>query len=225
MCCGAPGGRHRPGGGGDRSTRDRRGRGKGRRPRRHDAQPTIPPAPTASSRRSARSIRTPRRNRRQRAGRPADARPGRHRAALGPLADPAVDIATLAAEITKPDERTNPNVVKVVGSPIAPGRLRALYFTRATAPPATARSIITSGFTPIAAPRWSASSRCRPRRSSSARGWSSCARSRPACASTSRSSTACRSASTRRPTSRRRAPCCDKSQHRPAKPSISSAQD
>ena len=29
---------------------------------------------------------------------------------------------------------TNPNVVKVVGSPVAPGRLRALYFTRATAP-------------------------------------------------------------------------------------------
>src|SRR5262249_47336064 len=28
----------------------------------------------------------------------------------------------------------NPNVVKVVGSPVAPRRLRALYFTRATAP-------------------------------------------------------------------------------------------
>jgi 3-deoxy-manno-octulosonate cytidylyltransferase (CMP-KDO synthetase) len=56
------------------------------------------------------------------------------RAALAPLADPAVDIATLAAEIVLPDERTNPNVVKVVGSPISSGRLRALYFTRATAP-------------------------------------------------------------------------------------------
>jgi len=56
------------------------------------------------------------------------------RLALAPLADPAVDIATLAAEIRKPEERTNPHVVKVVGSPIAPGRLRALYFTRATAP-------------------------------------------------------------------------------------------
>lgn len=55
-------------------------------------------------------------------------------AALGPLADPAVDIATLAAEIREPAERINPNVVKVVGSPIAPDRLRALYFTRATAP-------------------------------------------------------------------------------------------
>jgi len=55
-------------------------------------------------------------------------------AALEPLADPAVDIATLAAEIKKPAERTNPNVVKVVGTPVGPARLRALYFTRATAP-------------------------------------------------------------------------------------------
>ena len=56
------------------------------------------------------------------------------RAALGPLDDPAVDIATLAAEIRKPQERDNPNVVKVVGTPIGACRLRALYFTRATAP-------------------------------------------------------------------------------------------
>jgi 3-deoxy-manno-octulosonate cytidylyltransferase (CMP-KDO synthetase) len=69
------------------------------------------------------------------------------RAALAPLNDPAVDIATLAAEIRRPQERTDPNVVKVVGTPISPslpppasgggkggGRLRALYFTRATAP-------------------------------------------------------------------------------------------
>jgi 3-deoxy-manno-octulosonate cytidylyltransferase (CMP-KDO synthetase) len=60
--------------------------------------------------------------------------PGAVKAALGPLADPAVDIATIAAEITIDDERTSPNVVKVVGSPVAPFRLRALYFTRATAP-------------------------------------------------------------------------------------------
>jgi 3-deoxy-manno-octulosonate cytidylyltransferase (CMP-KDO synthetase) len=56
------------------------------------------------------------------------------RAAVALLQDPAVDIATLAAEIVKDEERTNPNVVKVVGSPVAPDRLRALYFTRATAP-------------------------------------------------------------------------------------------
>jgi 3-deoxy-manno-octulosonate cytidylyltransferase (CMP-KDO synthetase) len=55
-------------------------------------------------------------------------------AVLVPLADQAVDIATLAAEITVAEERHNPNVVKVVGTPVAPSRLRALYFTRATAP-------------------------------------------------------------------------------------------
>jgi 3-deoxy-manno-octulosonate cytidylyltransferase (CMP-KDO synthetase) len=55
-------------------------------------------------------------------------------AAIEPLADPAVDIGTLAAEIKRKEERTDPNVVKVIGSPIAPRRLRALYFTRATAP-------------------------------------------------------------------------------------------
>jgi 3-deoxy-manno-octulosonate cytidylyltransferase (CMP-KDO synthetase) len=56
------------------------------------------------------------------------------RAALRPLADSAVDIATIAAEIRAPAERTNPNVVKVVGARIDAHRLRALYFTRATAP-------------------------------------------------------------------------------------------
>jgi len=56
------------------------------------------------------------------------------RAALHPLKEPEVAIATLAAEITDEDERTNPNVVKVVGSPLSERRLRALYFTRATAP-------------------------------------------------------------------------------------------
>jgi 3-deoxy-manno-octulosonate cytidylyltransferase (CMP-KDO synthetase) len=55
-------------------------------------------------------------------------------ASIEPLSDPAVDIATLAAEITDEEERGNPNVVKLVGSPVSPGRLRALYFTRATAP-------------------------------------------------------------------------------------------
>jgi 3-deoxy-manno-octulosonate cytidylyltransferase (CMP-KDO synthetase) len=55
-------------------------------------------------------------------------------AALTPLDDTAVDIGTLAAEITVAEERIDPNVVKVVGSPVAPGRLRALYFTRASAP-------------------------------------------------------------------------------------------
>lgn len=56
------------------------------------------------------------------------------RAAVAPLADSAVDIGTLAAEIVDEGERDDPNVVKVVGAAVAPGRLRALYFTRATAP-------------------------------------------------------------------------------------------
>jgi 3-deoxy-manno-octulosonate cytidylyltransferase (CMP-KDO synthetase) len=55
-------------------------------------------------------------------------------AALRPLADDEVDIGTLAAEINVVAERTDPNVVKVVGTPVGPTRLRALYFTRATAP-------------------------------------------------------------------------------------------
>ncbi len=53
---------------------------------------------------------------------------------VAPLASDATDIATLAAIISEDGERTNPNVVKVVGTPIGPNRLRALYFTRATAP-------------------------------------------------------------------------------------------
>ena len=56
------------------------------------------------------------------------------RACLEPLATKGVHISTIACEIKSKDERSNPNVVKVVGSPIGPNRLRALYFTRATAP-------------------------------------------------------------------------------------------
>jgi len=70
--------------------------------------------------------------------------------AAAPLADKRVDIATLCAVITREEEKTNPDVVKLVGSarpPVkdeaedanaegrsAPEHLRALYFTRATAP-------------------------------------------------------------------------------------------
>jgi 3-deoxy-manno-octulosonate cytidylyltransferase (CMP-KDO synthetase) len=56
------------------------------------------------------------------------------RACLAPLEDDAVDIATLATPIKREAERDDPNVVKAVGSEIAPRRLRALYFTRARAP-------------------------------------------------------------------------------------------
>lgn len=60
--------------------------------------------------------------------------PGLVTACVAPLLAKGPDIATLAAAITDAEERTNPNVVKVVGTPLTPDRLRALYFTRATAP-------------------------------------------------------------------------------------------
>lgn len=56
------------------------------------------------------------------------------KASLTPLENKECDIATLATQITDEQERTNPNVVKVIGTPIADNALRALYFTRATAP-------------------------------------------------------------------------------------------
>jgi 3-deoxy-manno-octulosonate cytidylyltransferase (CMP-KDO synthetase) len=55
-------------------------------------------------------------------------------ASIAPLSDAAVDLATLVAVIEQEEEKTNPSVVKMVGSPVSPGRFRALYFTRATAP-------------------------------------------------------------------------------------------
>ncbi len=61
--------------------------------------------------------------------------PAAIRAALAPLADPAVDIATLVCPIRDDAERDDPNVVKAVVS-LAPGRTvgRALYFSRAPVP-------------------------------------------------------------------------------------------
>ncbi|MDR6103892.1 3-deoxy-manno-octulosonate cytidylyltransferase (CMP-KDO synthetase) [Agrobacterium larrymoorei] len=56
------------------------------------------------------------------------------RASLLPMDNPEVDIATLTVPITDEDEKTNPSIVKIVGSPLSETRLRALYFTRATAP-------------------------------------------------------------------------------------------
>ena len=56
------------------------------------------------------------------------------RASLRPFENPATDISTLTVEITDEHEKTNPNVVKIVGSPLSETRLKALYFTRATAP-------------------------------------------------------------------------------------------
>jgi 3-deoxy-manno-octulosonate cytidylyltransferase (CMP-KDO synthetase) len=60
--------------------------------------------------------------------------PATIRAALGPMGDAEVDLATLVAEITREEERTASQVVKMVGTETAPGQFRCLYFTRATAP-------------------------------------------------------------------------------------------
>jgi 3-deoxy-manno-octulosonate cytidylyltransferase (CMP-KDO synthetase) len=60
--------------------------------------------------------------------------PDNIRDVLPPLQDPAVDIATLAAQIHTEEEDTAPSVVKAVGTALGGRRMRALYFTRATAP-------------------------------------------------------------------------------------------
>lgn len=61
--------------------------------------------------------------------------PALPRRALELLDDGAVDVGTLAAEITNAEERTDPNVVKAVVS-VADGARdgRALYFSRASVP-------------------------------------------------------------------------------------------
>ncbi len=57
------------------------------------------------------------------------------RRALDPLADPAIDIATLACPIRDTDEAEDPNVVKaVIALPEGRDSGRALWFTRAAAP-------------------------------------------------------------------------------------------
>jgi 3-deoxy-manno-octulosonate cytidylyltransferase (CMP-KDO synthetase) len=56
------------------------------------------------------------------------------RAALLPLADPEVDVATLATRMADSGQSANPSIVKVIATPVAENRLRALYFTRAAAP-------------------------------------------------------------------------------------------
>jgi 3-deoxy-manno-octulosonate cytidylyltransferase (CMP-KDO synthetase) len=53
---------------------------------------------------------------------------------IAALADPTVDIGTLAVVITEPSDAIEPSIVKVVGTPIGPDMQRALYFTRSPAP-------------------------------------------------------------------------------------------
>jgi 3-deoxy-manno-octulosonate cytidylyltransferase (CMP-KDO synthetase) len=54
-------------------------------------------------------------------------------AALALLDDAAVDIGTLACP-ARAEDAGDPHAVKLVGASLAPGRVRALYFTRAPAP-------------------------------------------------------------------------------------------
>ena len=57
------------------------------------------------------------------------------RACLSARAEGCADIGTIAAAIVRDEERSDPNVVKVIGTKLPGGStLRALYFTRATAP-------------------------------------------------------------------------------------------
>lgn len=70
----------------------------------------------------------------QPAGRFPDDHAGHHPGGAAAFADPAVDIVTLASQIHTEEEDLAPSVVKAIGSPIGPRRMRALYFTRATAP-------------------------------------------------------------------------------------------
>jgi 3-deoxy-manno-octulosonate cytidylyltransferase (CMP-KDO synthetase) len=61
--------------------------------------------------------------------------PGLIRDCISPLADPAADIATVAAILTDPASVMEPSIVKMIGTPSnGPDILRALYFTRAPAP-------------------------------------------------------------------------------------------
>ncbi len=57
------------------------------------------------------------------------------RAVLLPLVHPEVDIATLCSVITEPEERANPNVVKIATAfPDPRESARALYFSRCSIP-------------------------------------------------------------------------------------------
>ena len=123
------------------------------------------------------------------------------------LADQSVDIGTAAAEITRAEERDDPAVVKVVGTPVAPERLHALYFTRATAPYGDGplyHHIGLYAFRRAALERFVA---LPPSPLEHGKSSSNCGRSKPVCASTSRSWTRLPSASIRRTIWRARAPC------------------
>ena len=97
------------------------------------------------------------------------------RSCLAALRDKDGDIGTIAAVITREEERTDPNVVKSSARRSRAGRQCAASISHGRPPPmARVRSITTSGSTPIVGRLCIASCRCRHRRSSSARNSSSC---------------------------------------------------
>jgi len=54
--------------------------------------------------------------------------------ALRPVENPEGDISMLTVEIEDEHQKLNPDVVKVLGSPLSDTRLKARYFSRTTAP-------------------------------------------------------------------------------------------
>ena len=83
-------------------------------------------------------------------------------ASVGPLADPAVDIATLACVITRDAERADPSVVKAVGSGSRRGGCGRSISRAPPRRPGQGRCCTISGSTPIGARRSPAMSSCRP---------------------------------------------------------------
>ena len=93
----------------------------------------------------------PARHRRQSARRSADARSGPYARLSDRLREGEADIGTIAATIVRDDERSDPNVVKVIGSPL-PAQLDACArsISRGRPPPtARARSSTISASTPM----------------------------------------------------------------------------
>ena len=137
---------------------DRGRRGKGRRRRGGDdaRRPRLGLRPHLRG--AARSTRRPGQDRGQCAGRPA------RRSRRTPSARRCRRSTTRRSTSRRSPRRSDrgrgarqPNVVKVVGSPVGPRRCARFISPAPPRPLATGRSTITSGFTPTAAPRWNGS--------------------------------------------------------------------
>ena len=177
------GGRLRAGRGRRRRARHLRG-GRGRRRRSPDdaggsyerLRPHLRGGGEARSAGQARHHRQPARGLCRRSSRASCA------PASAPLGDPAADIGTIAAEIVREEERTDPNVVKVVGSPLKFGSALCARST-SRAPRALGRGPALPSYRSLrlsARGALHASCRFRRRRSNCARSWSSFGRSRQA---------------------------------------------